>query len=788
MDRPGRPSVVRPLWQLAIRRPRTVLAGLLVMAVGAGLEARHLRLEPSIDLLSRHDPVAQLDARRRQLFGDDLRLLVALHRPAERGGVLRADALDQLQRLHTGLTHVAGVAAVSSLADATVLAVPAAGSGRGPGAPRVPPRLGQPMLDPVTRGEPGLLRRRLSSSPVQRAMLLSQRESLTPLYLELAPGADEPAVVAAVLRLAEQVETSHPGAGEALVVGPAVVETGLASHILEDMKRLVPLALVLVVGGLWLALRQGAFLAVVALHALVLEALTLGGMAAAGYSVNLVSVLAPVLLVPLGAADLLHLCVWLRAADGPPETARSRLTQAFCRLEGPMVVTTATTVVGFLGFLLSPVAALRDFGAVLAAGSLLALLLTFTLDAGFLTLVWRPRRSPERRRSLGRLERWLLALGLSTPARRQARLAALAALATVTVAAIVVPRLRVEDTWIRNFDPGSRVIRDARAFERELFGTNTLALVFASDPAVPGSLEAGLAAVNRFSTEHLVDLGARGLLSGTLLVRALDPAQGLPWTPWPTPTPAAMTAGLDDWRRRGPTLPRAERLTTADLRHSQVQLFVRNQSYEQLVATQERLVKEARAVAGPGVTVEASGNLAVNIRMVQQAVSGQLVSLFGLFGIVSVVMIAAVRSFRHGLLLMAPLALALLGSFTVLVWAELPFGVAISMFPTLVVGLAVDFSTHLWAAHTHPAGSRGRQARAVATAVRGVLWNGLLWALGFALLCVSALPPNRHLGLLCALVLVLSTVWTLALLPALALARRSDVTALRSSRSPPPWR
>lgn len=768
MDRPGHPSVFRPLWQFSLRRPRLVLVGLLLLASGAGFAARQLRLEPAIDLLSRQDAVARLDAERRELFGDDLRLLVALYRPAEQGGVLRADALDQLRRLHDALTRVPGVSRVSSLVDATLLAVVPSTASWDPGAARSSPQVGQALLEPATRDDPSLLRRRLNSSPVQRAMLLSQRESLTPLYLQLDTEAEEPAVVAAVAALAGGLESRDPAAGAILVVGPAVVETGLASHILEDMKRLVPLALALVVGGLWLALRQSAFLAVVALHALALEALTLGAMAGAGYSVNLVSVLAPVLLVPIGAADLLHLCIWLRADHGSSTDTRERLAQAYRNLERAMVLTTATTVVGFLGFLLSPVTALRDFGLVLAVGSLFALVLTFTLDAAFLSLAWQPSSRPSLRAARGRLERWLLALGRPGVARRQTRLAGLLALASAGLAAVVVPRLSVEDTWIRNFDPSSRVIRDARAFEREFFGTNGLALVFTADSEVPGSLERGLEAVNRFTTEHTVDLGARGLLSPTMLVRALDPAQGFPWTPWPTPSPAAMAAGLDEWRRRGPPVPRAESLATPDLRRSQVQLFVRNQPYRQLVATQNRLVQEAQAVAGPGVTVTASGNLAVNIRMVEQAVSSQRLSLFGLFAVVSAVMIAVVRSLGRGLLLMAPLVLALLGTFTALVLVGWPFGVAVSMFPTLVIGLAVDFSTHLWAAHQLPTSSRGRRARAVATAIRGVLWNGLLWSLGFALLGISALPPNRHLGLLCALVLVLSTVWTLALVPALA--------------------
>ncbi len=765
-----------------------MLGAALLLAALFGLEARHLRLEADIDLLSADDPVAREDSRRIEIFGPDDRLVVALYRSRADGGVLRRPSLEALRALHDALESLPGIDTVSSLANAPVLTVPPPPDPGVFGASMVPTFepdiVGEPVLVDAVLDDPRALLHRLRTSEAQRVMLLSLRESLTPLFLELSGEVPEAELTGAVLDLARGIERRHPSAGTVLVVGPAIVENRLAGHVFDDLAALVPFSVALVACGLLLAFRRGAFLAAVLLHTLALEALVLGGMAALGWTVNLVSVLAPVILVPVGVADLLHLFVRLRAAEGTPATgAPGLLVEAFAALQMPMMATTATTALGFLGFLLSPVAAIRQFGITLSIGAVVALLLTFTLDAAVLALVWRPRR-----RSAGRPvallgERWLRGLSRPEALRRRGRLALGLAVLLAAVAATALLRVRIEDTWIRNFDPDSRVLQDTRLFEYEHFGTNVLSLVYEADPTVSGSRARALNAVNRFTTAHTVALGLRGLVSPTLLVRALDPHQGLPWTPWPTPTVERMADGVAAWRARGMALPDIGRFVDGDLRHFQVQLYVVNQPYAELVEVLERVIGQARHTAGPGVRVDVSGNLAVNIRMVREVVLGQARSLLVLLATVTVLLMFLARSLSAGLVLALPMALAIGHSYFALVQLELPYGIAVSMFPTLVVGLSVDFAIHLRAVlqrrrHAPSAG----WARDVAVVLRGIVLNGILWSAGFALLAASSLPPNRYLGLLCGLVVALSTIFTVALLPAFASPLRREPPSAEQPR------
>jgi predicted RND superfamily exporter protein len=757
-----------------MRHPWAVLIPALLVVVGLGSQAPRLRLEAAIDLLSPSDPVAQADRVRRDYFGEDFRLILALYRADEEGGIIARDTLATLADLHQSLRALPGIQEVSSLINARALVGTADFDA------------GAPLLDQSDL-QPDQLEQRLHASETQESMLLSQRSSLTPVYLQIAEGASEVELANRVTALAAAVEQRHEGAGDVLIVGPVVVETSLAEHVFQDLSRLIPFSVALILVLLLVVFRRMVFLGVALLHATALLAIVLGGMAVCGLTVNLVSVLAPVILIPVGVADLLHLFVRLRATGTVPSDTAGRseakaiLASAFACLERPMVGTSLTTAIGFLGFLVSPVAAIRQFGLTMSAGAVIALLITFTIDAALLTLLWRSLTSTASPRRLrARLaEQWLWAQRTPERLRRRSR-PALAVSAVILVAGLWgLSRVQIEDTWIRNFDSYSEIVYDTLRFEYELFGTNVLAVEVEADPAVPGSCQRALDTVNRLTQSVILVPWIRGVMSATLLARSLDPKQGRPWQPWPSPTPEQMQEYAAIWEQRGMRLPRMSMLADHDLHRFQVQILVLNQSYQGLVEQLTIITERAKAMSGQGIRTRVTGNLAVNIRMVRLAVLGQSISLALLLVAVTLLAAGYTRSIAAGVCTVLPMVLAILLTFLLLVVAWIPYGIAVSMFPTLVVGLAVDFAIHLRSVLArHHSASRSRWAREVAVVVRGIVLNGAVWTAGFAILTVSTLPPNRFLGLLCSVVVALSTLLTLMLLPtaAVQLLRARKVT------------
>lgn len=770
---------LRALGLYSLRRPRAVLvaAGVAIAALGA--QTRDLRFEAGTALLAENDPVRVAEAERRSVFGEGFRVLVALYRSEEDGGVVEQAPRLALRELHRAVERLPGVRTVASLVNAPTLVASAAA----PAGTRLWP------ADASETAADWL--RALDASELGRRMLLSPRRSLAPIYVELDRGADESALVEALYRVAEKIETKHPSAGTVLIVGAAVVENTLASHVLQDLARLVPVTVIVLLAGLLLVLRRLATLVVIGAHCLALVAVVLGGMALAGIPIDLVTVLIPVILLPVGVADLLHLAVRLesgvdaRDAESDP---RGRLERALSHLYRPMAATSVTTAIGFLGFVIAPIPVMRVFGLTMSAGAIVALFLTVTVDAAALALLWRPADSAASSNSDGILERWLAAQTRSPAAIRYHARTALVVCGLLAVAGgLSLSELSIEDTWIRNFGDDARPRRDTLRFEGEFLGTNLLVLQVEADSRVPGARASALEMVNRVTTSLTSVPGIRGVLSSTSLARALDPDQGRPWESRPTPSPVEMARALEDWERRGLALPRASAVADPALERFQVHVFVLDQDLPELEQRVGEVAARAAELQTVGVRYRLGGDLVANIRMVRVAVWGQAQSLALVLGAILALALILTRSPIDALLLISPMLLAILLTYLVLIVAGIPYGIAVSMFPPLVVGLAIDFALHLRAGLLRCRGA-GREAwcREMAVVVRGILLNGALWAAGFAVLTVSALPPNRSLGLLCAVVVAFSTLLTLLQLPAaiLVMNRARPARGPREARRP----
>ncbi|MGD1890164.1 MAG: hypothetical protein ACFB15_06150, partial [Cyclobacteriaceae bacterium] len=109
--------------------------------------------------------------------------------------------------------------------------------------------------------------------------------------------------------------------------------------------------------------------------------LALGIYGALGYSLNLVSSIAPVLLTIVSLLDIIHILNHYKAQG------QKDIIPALRRVWWPCLFTTLTTVAGFASFLFTPLSILQQFGLLVGVGLSLALLVSFVLAFFFLPLI-----------------------------------------------------------------------------------------------------------------------------------------------------------------------------------------------------------------------------------------------------------------------------------------------------------------------------------------------------------------------------------------------------------------
>jgi uncharacterized protein len=750
------------LARAALRRPVLVLLLFLLgtAVVATGLARLDVRTDGSL-LYPRGDLTVERSLADRATFREPERILLLVStRP---GGPLVASpaGFRFLRRIFRELQGVPGVQAfgVRSLAD---LVEPPP-----PGKLEVRSFLDEVPDDP--RAFAALLAR-IRRLPLADGLFLSPDGRQAPVYLSLEPEAGRRAVLANL----ESWRAAHAARSPFVlrITGPAAAEAVLGEVVLADLSRLVPLMVAAVALLLWLSLRSPGGVLIPLAQILATLVWTFGLMGWAGVPVTLVTTILPVLLMALSMTDEVHLLVRVQSrlrempAGGDPRLRlRQATAESFAGLSSPLILTSLTTAAGFFSFVASSMAPLRDLGWFAGLGLLLAMAFTFSLVPALMMLLppgWSERRRPVRAAAESGLPAWERFLA------RRSRGLALAAALLVLAALPGLFRLRIQDSWIDNFDPRSPLVTAERDFNRSLWGTYRFDVVF-EEGRMFFWTQPGMALLEDFDRLARRAPHVSGILGPLDLLQVSADTVGVP-----RPLSALSTLDL---RRTGATLEvmslrlDLRQLLTQDKDAARIHLFVRGADYAKGRALYRYLAARVPALAARyGVRAHLSGDVPVGLAVVGAIVGNQLRSIAWTAAMIAATLLVVFRSLRWTAVTLMPVLAATALLFGILGWAGIPLGIATSMFAALTLGAGVDFALHYVHAYRLERGARDHDAAVLATlrtAGRGLLWNALVLTFGFAVLAFSALKPNASLGLLLAAAMLASYISTVVFLPAL---------------------
>jgi predicted RND superfamily exporter protein len=180
---------------------------------------------------------------------------------------------------------------------------------------------------------------------------------------------------------------------------------------------------------------------------------------------------------------------------------------------------------------------------------------------------------------------------------------------------------------------------------------------------------------------------------------------------------------------------------------------------------------EREHLAPKGIKLVFAGDVAVSQSLIRGIVATQLQSLFwSLLGIFAVAT-ALGGSMRWGFYCLLPSLLAVVVKFAVMGWADIPLGVATSMFAAMTLGIGVNCAIHLLEGFSQARADGKSPPDALSQSLRltgpPALINTLAISLGFGVLMLSQVPANARLGLLLVLGLINCFIASLLLLPVL---------------------
>ena len=598
-----------------------------------------------------------------------------------------------------------------------------------------------------------------------------------------------------------------------LVFGGGIITHEIDASMADSMTIVAPLALLFVLVALAVGYRDllDILLGVVGIGVVLVW--TFGFMGWADIAFNQIFVAVPVLLIGLSIDYAIHIFMRHReerlaengdggASDGPRGSMRVALSGVGIAL----VWVTATTVIGFLSNLTSPVPPIREFGIVSAVGILAALLVFGVLLPALkveLDELLEGYGLDRRKRAIGtgggRSSR---ALAVGAVAARKAPYVVIAVALLLTVAggyggsqvstAFDQQDFLAEDPpdWMAELpEPFAPAEYTAKAnlqyvndnFVREDSRTHVLIEGDLANPETLSRLARAQAAAREKSVTSTLSNGEPAIQSPLTVMSSV------------AATNATFNSTLRAADTDGDGVPdrnlsavygtlfdvapeqAGSYLLGGDGGYTAARIVVGVDGAASGDAKTTQMQAVAEVAAGNGVEATATGQPILNTLVQDQLLETVVQSLAITLVVVFLFLMAAYRltegSATLGAVTLMPVALSVAWILGTMYLLEVPFNVMTGMITSLTVGLGVAYSIHLSERYNQELERQRAVWPAMRTAVTGtggaLLGSAATTVGGFGVLVFAILPPLQQFGLITGLTIVYALLASVLVLPSL---------------------
>ena len=585
------------------------------------------------------------------------------------------------------------------------------------------------------------------------------------IVVELLPDIDDSAVYASLRQVIDEQEN----AADIYVAGGPAVNAEMTTSMKGDLVQLIPFVLLVLAIVLYLSLRTVAGVILPLAVVLLTVIWTAGLMAWLGIPMAMISTTLPIMLIAIGVADAIHILTDYYAGLRGGEEKRSAIRTVVKHIGMAIVLTSITTLVGFLSLGTSPVQQVMQFGLFVGFGVMAALAITLTLIPAALELGRGPRLTTRKATKPSFSTRGLTWLSRFVVKRRKALLIVGGVL--FVLAAVGGTRLAVETNTLRFFRPDTSIRQATEVVDLSFGGSESLSIVINGDIKSPDVLN-GMLDFQDWATA-LPEVGYTASVADyvTQINEALhdnDPTERV--------IPQTRNAVAQEILLYEMSSDPSDFARVVNYNYEQARIVLRMESLSssELGELVQQVETEAIRSADGQFDIGITGSSYLFKVLTDLLVSGQILSLLvSLFGVALVVGLIF-RSVRFGLLSMIPLGFTITLNFGIMGWLNIPLDTATTMLASIAIGIGVDYTVHFLSKYRRElrAGKPSHDAvgETIQTTGRAITYNVMAVAAGFAVLLFSSFGPIATLGALVALSMGISGLAALTLLPAALMA------------------
>ena len=616
---------------------------------------------------------------------------------------------------------------------------------------------------PKTQGELEQLQLDVRSNEMIQGRLVSESETVTLIVAELEDGVFSQEFYDEILALAASYQTENI---KVHVVGRPIVEGTMALLGPADMKKMIPIVLLVIIVVLFITLRNFKNTLLTMLVVVFSTIWAFGLMAVVGIPIYAVSTMLPVMLIAIGVAYGVHLYSHLEMyiRHNPNTTKLEAVSDMIKTMAKPVMMTAVTTAVGFVSLLTSQVYPVKYFGLFTGFGVIVAMLLSLVfIPAGIMAF-----GLPKFKASSGRSQ----FANSITAAILKYKMASIIGTAVIIFLMILgTQKIWINSSFLDKFEKDSAIVQTDKFINSHFGGTTMLNLILDADGAKntfkqPEVLEL----IDKMQTTLETDLPVVG--SSFALTNFLK----------------RMNKVMHSEDEAFDVIPDNQNLVAQYLLLYEMsgdpKNLVKAVNYDysrlnvniQLKSDNSKAINSAIDIVHTfdtdfkdlGITINYAGSGYKGLVFSDLILEGQILSLILSILIVIILLSLMFRNILIGLISAVPILVTALIGFGVMGFLGIPLNPTTALLSSIAVGIGIDYAVHFIYQYRSNAISSSTRLEAaqktMAHTGRAISFNAIVVIIGFLVLIFSVFPPNRELGAIVSLNMFTSFVGTLTVM------------------------
>jgi len=562
---------------------------------------------------------------------------------------------------------------------------------------------------------------------------------------------------------------------------PVMVADGF--HYIEQDGRRLGLASTILLGVVILAcfrsLRWMIVPLVVVQFALLLTRATLVW---SGLRLSMVSSMLTAIVTVVGIAMVIHVIVRFREARLSGLLPREALSHTGRLLAAPVFWACTTTAIGFASLLVAKVGPVRDFGIMMAIGTISVIVSAASVLPA--CVLWG-RFDTDPKRTWGEE---LLDAGLKHVVRGVRQWPKTIGLTTLVLAALAAAgafRLEVETDFTRNFRADSPVVRSYEFVETNLGGAGVWDIVLPAEEHLDwGYLTKVRRLEHRLRTEVVIEssdgkdsLGLTKVLSLADAVSAGSP-RDLSRVRLSSVRNVLVNMGIDKMTLLMPALVEALHGEDPDRPGRYYYRIMLRSAERQPSSQKQRTIQQVEAIcceefppSDDSAGAEVTGFFVLLTNLIDSMLRDQWLAFGVAIAGIGLMMLAAFRSPVMAGVTLVPNVLPIVVVTGLMGWMDLKINMGAAMIAAVSMGLSIDSSIHYVTAFRR-AWDEGKSVDDALAAVqqsvgRAMVFSTLALIVGFAVLATSQFVPTVYFGILVSLTMLGGLAGNLVVLPLL---------------------